>query len=214
MGRSITIGVHGFQYDPESTNPKDDAWGELYPIWSKELGDCTEFVGFEWYSYPMDFKGFTNAWAKGCYNRYLAAWKDSEDKAAPALIKMIEEIGKPVNIIAHSLGTRVVLCAIEQSGGKLPIEKIILLSGADTVKHANQVKYLIKAPVLNVTCEEDDVLGYLGKWFSPDLGPSATIGRNEVKGWDNIHLINSDDHWDSYKTPSYWDMYRNFLKEK
>jgi pimeloyl-ACP methyl ester carboxylesterase len=209
---TVTLGVHGFQYEPQAPNKEDDPRHILYPRWSRELREVGDFEGYEWYSYPKTWDAWCKAAEEGYPIRYYAAWDKAETKAAWGVIGRVRGLSQTygkVNLIGHSLGTRVILCAIEQCPD-LPINKVVLLSGADTVKHAESVR--VKCPVLNVIVEEDDVLGYLGRWFSPELGPEATIGRNEVKGFHNWRPEGADDHWDAWRTSSYWEKYREFLK--
>ena len=213
----ITIGVHGFQYDVNSKVDEDNPEKSLWPTWSKQI---SPFIGFNWYSYPKGFDSIGKAWAKGQFNRYYAAWRDAEKLAAPRLVSDIMKCADAgqdhINLIGHSLGTRVILCAMEQTRGQLPVDRILLLSGADTVDHASKVAPLLNCEVMNVAVKDDGVLKHLGRWFTPELGMEDTIGRHAVApagvdAWVDWFPEDADDHWDAWKTEEYWKEYRKFL---
>lgn len=209
--RFLTVGIHGFGFDPA----KGTAAKTLWPIWS-QIAAPGEFLGFDWYSYPPRPGALARAWGQGCWNRYYAAWAETK-QAASSLCAVVRELSGPCNLMAHSLGTRVVLRALEMEPD-LPVASALLISGADSVAHATKVGRGLKVPVLNVVVPRDDVLGLLGRLFTPTLGCEEVIGRRPIGSvvgghWRDVILDDprTDDHWDAYRRPENWPVLRQAL---
>lgn len=210
-----TVGVHGFQYDPKDRNGADR---NLWPLWAEICRPVGGFLGFGWYSYPVGPKAVWRAWKGGHWNRYYAAWADT-DLAASRLGEFIRDLGRPVNLMAHSLGARVVLSALHHEPA-LPVRNVVLISGADSVDHALEVGpgLAFRCRVTNIVVPEDDVLDNLGEWFTPKLGQEAVIGRTMLgkkigPHWTDVKMPKrkADDHWDAYRDPLNWNVLRAAL---
>ena len=125
--------------------------------------------------------------------------------------------GEPVSLMAHSLGSRVVLAALEHDP-KLPVERALFMSGADSTKHAEAVARTVpKVKFTNFVVPGDGTLGLLGRLFTPTLGWEEVIGRQAIGGripagnWRDVRLERADDHWDAYKDEAYWPLIREAL---
>lgn len=207
-----TIGVHGFQYDPKDSK---GAAITLWPLWAEICRPIGGFLGLGWYSYPVGPKAVWRAWKGGHWNRYYAAWADTS-VAAGRLGQLIRQHGE-CNLMAHSLGSRVVLLALEREPN-LPVKKVLLISGADSADHALKVGPGLKCQVTNIVVPEDDVLDKLGEWFTPELGQENVIGRTMMgkkigPHWKDVKLPKrkADDHWDAYRDPRNWEVLRAAL---
>lgn len=211
---TVTVGVHGFQFDPG--DKKNDPAVRLWPLWERIVEPIGEFVGFGWYSYPVGPAAVLRAWRRGHWNRYYAAWAEAE-AAAARLCATVHTLGV-CNLMGHSLGTRVILLALERQPN-LPVRKVLLISGADSVAHALKVGRAVRVPTTNIVVPADDVLDYPGEWFTPKLGPEPVIGRTPIgprvgPHWRDVVLADglADDHWDAYADARNWDVLREALR--
>ena len=232
-----TISIHGYQYDPASK-------GKNSPNnFHRDIGKFTGSLidGFSWYSYPLTFKAFLKAYGKGYFLRplsatYRAAFDDAKDEAVNLAAK-VNAKANPVNLVAHSLGTRVLLQAlpyIKQS----QINRIVLINGAEKSRNAESLMHSFKWPILNLAVTTDDVLNGLGSWADPGM-PGHCIGTHGLHGashekWLNVTLDSERtqkiaglnygwslagdnpksvaDHWYSYKSDSdNYKLVRSFL---
>lgn len=186
------IAVHGFMYDPENVGGINDP--------KKFFDDMRDVTGrdvhkFSYYSVPFGFKlnnllyttyqttrAWLGSWFRGYLHPYRYAWSQAE-QAGWELAKQILDSDEPVDIICHSLGSRVVAQAIHYAGYK-NINRVVILNGAELVRN---VKGMQSDKILNVCVRTDDVLGLLGSRFSGDKnGP--TVGQFGVPGWVNVFL--------------------------
>ncbi len=219
--------VHGFQFDPR-VQGADNPHRSIFPLWQARL--ARPAVGFGWFSAPLRPRHIFEAWLNGRYNRYRWAW-DMASIAGGVLRRCLAELPGPVNILCHSLGSRVVLTALE-AAERLPVERVILLNGADYVTHAryaatkaNGVRFT------NIVVKSDDVLAHMGELFAPGRLRGEVIGRSGVTGlsnWTDVVLDDPDvqtwgraqgfdlrgdnpgrwgDHWYSYLWDPNWRLY-------
>lgn len=208
----LTIGVHGFQHDLGS------AEREVWPVWRKIVEPVGRFIGFGWYSYPAGPAHVIRAWQEGHWNRYYAAWHRAAGTASERLRREIAAAGETVNLLAHSLGSRVVLAALARDP-KLPVRNVVFLSGADSTSHACSVaEHLTDISFTNVVVPGDDVLGVMGRLFTPTLGFEEVIGRQPIGGrvgphWRDVVFTGEkdDDHWDAYRREEHWPLIREAL---
>ncbi len=247
------IGVHGFMYDPADEGHNNPA-RELYPQWADMAG--RQVQGFAYYSIPFGFRAFrpvtsiinsigafVGSWGRGYLHPYRRAWSLAEEAGA-RLARMIVsgEFGPaPVDIICHSLGSRVALTAIadlRNHGLSALVRRVILLNAAEIEDAA--IFVAAQTPdirYLNLSVEGDRVLRYLGSWMGPVDGRCA--GRRGLlsrplapANWLDIPLddpgaqrtaalrgwsIAGDepgclgDHWYSYRHKGNWPLVRAFL---
>ncbi len=218
--------VHGFGFDPE--DPDHDPNLDLYPRWDAMAHRDT--IPFAWYSVPPGIRHVLRSWRRGHWNRYYYAWKLAEEAGA-RLCRSLER-GGLADIICHSLGSRVVLCALERCMAR----RVLIFNGADECDHARQVAAMRPGvQFYNVMVKSDDVLDLLGEWFSPRLGHAAVIGAKGLKGlgnWTDIPLddkkfiakardhgyrLRGDnpkeigDHRESYDWEPNWKLWRDLL---
>lgn len=231
---TYVIGVHGFQYDPAGDDPDNDPWNKLYPLWRRMVvgeppGDpyVDGFHGHGWYSAPLGARYVWRAWRAGYFNRYYHAWDlaVAEGRVLREVIRWHVKGGHgPVALVAHSLGSRVVLAALNTDDVEITecVARVLLLSGADSRAHALAVAPRLRCPVLNVVVHDDRVLGVAGRYGTPKIGAEPVIGRTGLRNlglsgvpdlWYDLHLTEADDHWDAYEDRRYWPGYRAFLHE-
>ena len=229
-GKPISILVHGFDFDPRdqfvddfcrSHNPHkrlyhwnnielDTAIKEHCSSWPLGLGYAKDdeetglCVGFGWLS-RLGGGEYTRAY------EYLAP------TAANYLVAMIEVLskkfpGEKINLMCHSLGSRVVVRAIKELAKSRQeiiknIHKVIILAGAVKVK---EVKDMMKClcgldskqntipEFYNFIVREDGVLDTYGENQFIGLIPSGEvighngIGEGKSKNWIDIQLDDED----------------------
>lgn len=210
----ITIGVHGFGFDPDS--PDDNPNENLYPLWAKMVDG--PFYGLAWYSCPVGWKHVARAWRSGYPIRYYYAWQLAIEQAARlrGVIRWrAEETGREVNLLGHSLGSRVILAALA-SRRELPVNRVLLLSAADSRAHAKSVApYIRNCEILNVVVKDDGVLSVPGRWLTPKRGREPVIGYSGLPDspgfWHDVELPEAKDHWDAYEDRRNWPRWKAFL---
>lgn len=217
--RPVVALVHGFLFDPkQAVTPEpedtDNPHGRVYHLmrrdeaqeqrhhttsWPLGLGfgaaDQSGADGlalaFGWQSQP----GFASSLISHFQNFYARAY-DKAALAAWALLNALEELaaalpGHPIDIFAHSLGSRVVVRAIALAAKHRPaligrLGRVIFLGGGEYVVEA-QVMYRRlqgleagpKPAFYNIVSRENDVLDKLGENFGPrTFGNSQVIGHN------------------------------------
>lgn len=231
--------VHGFGFDPEAPpGHADNPQTKLFPLWAQMME--RPIVGRAWYSVPAGACRVLEAWramrwGRFSWNRYAHAWHLAAEEGARLRDALALQAGS-VDLICHSLGSRVVLEAL--SLGAPNVRRVIFLDGAEHCRRARRV--IAARPdvqCLNIAVKADGVLRWLGGLFSPVLGYRATIGhrglgRDAPANWLDIVLddpawqawgaargldLRGDDpklfgdHWYSYLWPGNWPLYRWFL---
>jgi len=223
--------VHGYKYDPFKPG-KNNPCDSLYPHWNEELiGFRT--LEYEWYS-AGGWSAIPRAWFNGYRNTYRWAYSKLAPEAAENLYYFIRGSEHPVDLICHSLGSRVALKAIEMGA---PVRTCIILSGAELCRVARPVAMTAtNTRFWNVLSWTDAVIDYLAENLTPGGGGPA-IGNDGLKGipnWHNVVLdsglvkeaaqgkgwsISGDntkkitDHRISHEWTGNWDMYRAMLQD-
>jgi len=202
--------VHGYLHDHRKPSPNHPEHN-LYPLWRKMLGHTTSVVPFFWFSKPS----FLNAWIHGRWNRYRYAW-DLAEEAADRLRTVLSASEEPVDILCHSLGSRVVLLAL--MGARPGVARRVLIlngaaysrSGAMAARMCSEVKFY------NVVVPADDVISKLAR-FAPGPGTDflGNTGAPETPNWTNVDLggegdnpDSAGDHHYSYENEANWPIYR------
>ncbi len=206
-----TVFVHGYNYNIKAgDNPE-----RQYKYWRKFVGG--NIIPFQWQSRP--YAGVWGAWKTGHWNTYHWAWSAAV-KAADPLAQIIRAAG-PCNIVCHSLGSRVAYVAMTKEPGL--VRRILTFAGADSVSHARACIKAVDGPeIFSVKTREDDVLGGLGRMFTPKIGPEWVVGYDGLKrpwpkGWNEIDLgARGDgpgygDHDWSFVNPDFWPQWREIL---
>ncbi len=229
MPPDALVMVHGFGYDPEAVGPADPRQS-LYPRWC--VMAQRPATGFAWYSVPPGLRHLARAWMRGHWNRYHYAWSLAE-QAGSRLARLLDR-GPPADILCHSLGSRVVLCALEEHA---PARRVLIFNGAaETGQALDIARRRPEIEFLNVVVRSDDVLDKAGEWFTPTLGQAEVIGSKGLRGapanWTDIPLDDPDfrararrlgydlrgdnprsvgDHWYSYDWEPNWELWRGLL---
>ncbi|HDZ74359.1 MAG TPA: hypothetical protein ENH55_16665 [Aurantimonas coralicida] len=200
-GRPVVL-VHGFGYDPRARsrdNPHHR--GPLggagsFARWRRDLmparlrvgqldrpepkGRCPG-LGFGWYSVPLGLRGVLGAWRHGRWNRYRYAW-DLAEAAGPALSVMLRRLGGPVDVLCHSLGSRVVIEALGADTA-LPVKNVVFMNGAEFAVPAGlRARANSHIRFVNLVVAADDVLAKLDTAFAPVSGQGAPIGLDGLRG--------------------------------
>ena len=226
--------VHGFQYDPQATD-RSNPYEHTFPRWREmlRLSDESDVVYHAWFSVPLTPINIWRAWRHGRWNRYRWAW-DLAKAEGVALAMTLPALGsKPVDIVCHSLGSRVVLKALELGA---PAGRVLILNGAEYQAQGLRVAQMRRDVEFFATVvPEDDVLNKLGRfapgWGGDFVGNTLQIrpppnwtdlpldGKSfktqllEINGWrvagDNPNQ--SGDHWYSFENEDNWPLYRAIL---
>lgn len=239
------VAIHGFMFDPEDsgdTNPT--------PFFDEVAGITGRPVrGFAWYSVPFglrwrrpvatmrqSLRAWLGSWRRGYLHPYRYAWALAA-AAAEDLAAQLRAAPTPVVLVAHSLGARVALGALER-GAADKVARLVLFNGAELVPNAQAVARTHRVAVLNLVVRSDSVLRWLGRYFSGDrdapcigqagLGPRAPAHWRDVvlddplvqrralarRGWtlrgDNPR--GRADHWYGYRFAGNTDLVRAFLR--
>ncbi len=238
-GASI-IAVHGFGFDPRKpAGHRDNPETRLFPLWRNML--AREVMGHGWYSVPPGIERLWEAWRSSRrdrinWNRYCHAWHLADAEAA-RLCDRVTAAGGPVDLVCHSLGSRVVLSALGRGGPN--VRRVIFLDGAEHCRRARAIAGARPdVAFLNIVVRTDGVLRWLGSLLSPRAGWHPTIGQRGLRrdapaNWLEIVLDDRDwqdwgrskgwvlrgnnrcsfaDHWYSYEWRGNWPLYREFLK--
>ena len=178
--------IHGFGYDPRARSTNNPHWpgppvgaaGEAgsFPRWRRDLvPGGRPGLSFGWYSVPLGWRGVLGAWRAGRWNRYRLAW-DLAAEAGQALAVMLRNLDGPVDLLCHSLGTRVVIKAL-MADTALPVGHVVLLNGAEFFKPARAVARANgHVRFVNLVVEADQVLSKLDRLFAPVRGNGPPIG--------------------------------------
>ena len=223
---SRLILVHGFTYDPRTFGPNHPEQ-HLYPRWRQMLPGSRNAIGFTWFSDP----GLWDAWRHGYLGRYKYAWYLTE-QASDRLASAIAASQDKVDIVCHSLGSRVTMLALQRISN---VSRVLILNGAEYSTTGEAVA-LARPGVkfYNVVVPADDVLGTAAR-FAPgpdwkflgshglvsaplnwqdlrldDEGSLAQVRAKElglpIPAGDNPHQVG--DHRYSYENEDNWPIYR------
>ena len=169
--------VHGFGYDPAHLGGK----GDPEPFF-EELRDITgrdDAIGYPWFSVPRSLKGFAYTWLTWppYLHRYRKAWALTNREAVilAAVIQSYVENGNEVELIGHSLGTRLIRLALGMIDPHA-VKRVLFLNGAELQAEAVGTAWRTRAQILNVAVRTDDVLHLMGERFAPGRG--KCIGRD------------------------------------
>ena len=178
--------VHGFDYDPSARSLDNPHWQGAeglgsFARWRRDLAPGrAPVLGFGWYSVPAGLRGLLRAWWNRRWMRYRYAW-DLAEEAGQALAVMLRRLGGPVDVLCHSLGSRVVIQALAADLA-LPVKNIVFMNGAEFRKPAavcarenSHVRFV------NLVVPADDVLA------KPPIGLEG-LGPGAPTNWTDIAL--------------------------
>ncbi len=193
--RPVYIMVHGYLYDPTSTQDysSDSPFGSVFgnppdPVynlsWLPLVGECND-AGTPLADSAIAFAYTSDAtaaeWTRAGWNqRYQYAVFDLAPLAARALATVIAYLGTlpvTIRILAHSLGTRTMSQAIGLLHGRVPanLERLVLLDGAEFCVDA-QANLLAKGfDVINIVNRADRVLLLGGQTILHPIRPNNSL---------------------------------------
>lgn len=224
--------VHGYRYDP--TRPgKNNPYDTDFRHWRQELtwDQPVEIKEFGWYS-AGGWRAIFRAWSHGYRNTYRWAYSALAKDAGRRLASISKKHDR-LDVVCHSLGSRVVLEAIRLGGN---FGTVVILSGAEMVDVARPImRDHPEVTFWNVLTLEDAIIDYLAENLTPGNGWSA-IGNDGVTGLSNCRNVVLDDaatkavakahkgwvlkgdnaksigdHRVSHEWSGNWDMYRAML---
>lgn len=223
------IFVHGFNYDPRTFGP-DHPENHLYPRWRQMLRGGWDTIGFTWFSNP----GLWDAWGHGYLGRYKYAWSLAK-QASERLASIIVASQGGVDVVCHSLGSRVTMAALAKVAN---VSRVLILNGAEYSTAGEAVARACPGvKFYNVVVPDDDVLGtaarfapghdykFLGShglvsappnWQDLRLDDEGSLARARAEALglpspagDNPHQVG--DHWYSYENEDNWPIYRTIF---
>jgi hypothetical protein len=236
--------VHGFRYHSASVDT-DNAHRSTFPHWRTDIIPERHAIGYAWWSCPggtfsplRHGISIADAWRHGRWNTYGRAW-DLAAAAGEMLARALAGLpGPAIDMLAHSLGSRVVLAAL-RANPDLPVRQVVLLNGAELARTALATALIRKdVQFINAVVETDDVLRLFGSMFEPDhlyarcagqvgLGKEAPANWRDLhlddpafqawaakQGWDDVRGDNPRrilDHWYTHKHPGNWPLIRAAL---
>jgi pimeloyl-ACP methyl ester carboxylesterase len=201
--------IHGYNHDPRTK------LGEHSPFrpdgnfdrWPRIFTDhiCEPVP---WYS-AIQFQDTAQAWKAGYTNTYAWSYSHLAVAAAEGLLVRVEG-REGLDVVAHSLGTRVVLLAIKERPEAF--RKVLLLNGAEIWREA--IPIIEENPCvefLNVAVGEDDVLASMGAKAAPGDGQKRCVGNGCPAGMrrlPNFDEVVLDDLFDQayYYGLHGWDL--------
>jgi len=200
----IVILLHGYRYDPAAAplanphetlfafdpiRPRTDRWQKT-ESWPRGLGFTPEdetgreglCIAFGWSARP-----------RRRFGRFCAAYANAE-RAGRALLRTVEMIarvhpGRPVDFVAHSLGARVVLCAMRLAAQRRRHDlldvmgRVVMLGPAELAFAARGVLARVDAVtrrggpcIFAMLARENDVFDALLEHFAPAIPMRRKIG--------------------------------------
>ncbi len=200
----VVILIHGYRYDPHAAplanphetlfafdpvRPRADRWQKT-ESWPRGLGFTPEDVegheglciAFGWSARP-----------RARFGRFCAAYANAE-RAGRALLRTVELVarvhpGRPIDFVAHSLGARVVLCAMRLAAQRRrhdllnAMGRAIMLGPAELAVVARATLATMRGVrrgggpcVYAMLARENDVFDALLEHFAPRLPLRRKIG--------------------------------------
>lgn len=169
------ITIHGYNSDPSSKKYSDRPDSQ-----QREFANALsphDTMSFNWFSGVQgNWWHILRAWGNKCPTTYHLAYKILAIKAADEFLARYEG-ARDLNVFAHSLGSRVVLQAINRNPSMFA--RVCFINAAERVSVASPI--LKKAPhikVLNCRVISDDVLDKAAGYMSPGRGKEAILGQD------------------------------------
>lgn len=165
----------------------------------------------------------------------------SADRTALQLAELLQILtdlapNRPLHILAHSLGARVVLRALPVCGS-IPLGRVILLNGAEfgeTARTALDSPAGAGSEIINVTSRENDLFDFLlerlvrppksgDRCLSQNLPDRANTLTLQLDHPDTVAGLNSAGfslgpdsyrvcHWSAYLRPGVFDVYKALIR--
>lgn len=224
--------VHGYKYAPGSQRHCPHT-----KIFRAGAGGWPHGLGFHGQD-PKEGLGIAFGWhARGLLGHaHRRANELGADLAALVRLLRVAAPHKPIHLVAHSLGSEIVLSALGhlQEGS---VDRIILLTGASHQGHARR---MLQSPagqtaqVLNVTSRENDLFDAAFEWLVPSrVSDHGAIGRGleapnvvnlqidchaSIEALSRLMLRVAPSqkrvcHWSSYRRSGLMHLYKRFLRD-
>lgn len=190
------IMVPGYNHDPARPAHDPGRPGGNFPTWEAML-EGRRCVRFPWYS-AIQWEDTAHARDAGCATTYEWSYRKLAPAASDRLIDVVDGMDGTSDVLAHSLGSRVVLQAIKERPEKF--RKVLLMGGAEL--HRVALPIIESTPdvqYLSLAIWDDDILQKLGTTFAPGRGPKYCIGNKcpaGVRRLPNFDEVRLDDGYD------------------
>lgn len=229
-GAPVLIMLHGFRYS--LTKPGHSAHDFIF-----HDADCDSWTHSMGYGEGTPDQGLCIAFGWEASGTIWRAHREA-GRAGLALASLIKELtalgAGSVNIMAHSLGARVAIAALNHLSPGM-IGRMILMTGAElrsTAEAALMTAAGRSTQVLNVISRENDIFDFLYGWLLVPLRLGArTMGAGLALPHCVTAQIDNPDHliglrflgfaipiatrrichWSSYTRPGLFPLYRKFL---
>ncbi len=192
MTKRPLLMIHGYNHRPDHPKHGPHRPGGNFDIWPQIFTDHAPLF-LEWDS-ALQGRDLWRAMRNGCWNTYNFAYSRLAPAAVEQANDMVAPVDGPIDIVAHSLGTRVALLLLTLRPHKF--DRVLLMNGAETVYIANRIiRNYPDIRFKNVAVRTDDVVAGLGAWFEPRPGRHPCIG-NGIGGrlpLDNLNEVILDD---------------------
>lgn len=213
----VVLMCHGYAFNPDDSEDAEFDEDPYHRVYASPGQAAHE--GESWLAFVPEDRAIAFAWtsaptfgeyAGACWtNPYEYAVLDVSPWAARALAAVVEAVREAgegrvaVDVVAHSLGTRVVLQALRllaRGGRRDAVARMILMGGAEYSLDARQAVRGTQTQVLNFVIRRDSIL----KWGASELGgrlrlpntvASRVIGRDGMApegGWMDLQLDHRD----------------------
>lgn len=236
----VVVMVHGFRFSPDlpftdphshilALEPRPDCWRAI--SWPRHLGfgrspDEGLVLGFGWRACGTIWQANAEAGRAGI--------------ALAGLLRQIRAIdpGRQINVLAHSLGARVVLAALHDLPSR-SIGRLVLMAGAEFASRATAAMASPAgrtAEVFNVTTRENDLFDFLTELLLPAPCPAdRALGHGLPQpqpNWLDLQIDQAETlaalaalghhiapphlricHWSAYLRPGLFGLYRSLLSD-
>jgi hypothetical protein len=252
----VAVLIHGYKFDPFSRTADDDPHRTLFAFrpearcwkirsWPEGLGfaaggrETGLCIGFGWPAAEPHLPTLITEGRTGFARVYERA-----GAVGPRLAELLARIqalrpGRPIDLVAHSLGARVALTALGALGAAPG--RVILLGAAEFDARAHEALTALRAPgapeIYNVTARANDFYDAAFETFAPrrswreralglglaDPGPGwvdIQLDRPEVTAWINARGLPLTPsrarlcHWSFYIRGGAFEVYRAILDRR
>jgi hypothetical protein len=233
-GAQITVMIHGYSFSPR--DPRNDPHSHILSM--VPVRNHPAIVSWPRRLHGSDESALAIAFGWEASGTIWRAW-DEADRAGAALAHLLEHLhaaGRRADVVAHSLGARVVLSGLRRL--KVPgLRRAILIAPAefrDTAEASMESPAGRAAQVLNVASRENDLFDALLEWLvapftrgARTLGNGLSVARDN---WTDLQIDDSDTlstlarlghriapparricHWSGYLRPGLFPLYRAVL---
>ncbi|MBK1699293.1 alpha/beta hydrolase [Rhodovibrio salinarum] len=198
----VVVLVHGYnwgQYDPDRAEFDGDPYRTIYAdpanlpagdqaqSWLPLVG-ADRAVAFAWTSDPGFFDYANACWS----NPYEYAVQDLAPLAAQALaaiIRALLDAGLEVDLLAHSLGTRTAIKALDRLADadayKNAVRRAVMMGGAEYSVDALATASRVGTDIYNLVIREDPVLDWGARQLGGSQRPNNSM-RSRVIGLDGM----------------------------